>query len=482
MNVSEVFRALARRRPDATAIVQADDTTMSYRTLDRAIDRMARRALALGLQPGQIAGLSVAGRDEMIGLVLALALARIGVASADPRLAPHHLALSFALPGAAATPGVRAMTFDRSWLADTGDDDRPVSPWQDDAAIFRIFGTSGTTGEPRFCAVTHAEMALRVAGKGFPIVTGADRPVLICAMGIGGSAGLRACLTAFDAGGTVVFSNPARITKSVLQHGVTALAMSPRSLQDILKKVPLGVGALPSLRALRVSGSHLPPKLALAAAERLCPHIVTTFGSTETSNICSGRWGEFPDPLAIGRILPDMAVQAVDEDHQPLPPGTEGLLRFRGPGMVAGYFDDEAATAASFRDGWFYSGDRGAVTDDRVMLVTGRTGDFINSGGVKVNPRVIQDALLTVREVTEAVAFAAPDRDGLPQIWAAIVADVALPTSMLNRVCSQKLGQHAPKFILQMRELPRNENGKVMIAPLMAVAARYYQGMLAAGG
>ena len=48
-------------------------------------------------------------------------------------------------------------------------------------------------------------------------------------------------------------------------------------------------------------------------------------------------------------------------DEQMLPPGQCGLLRFRAPGAIAGYLDDQAATAAAFRGGWFYSGDLGAV-------------------------------------------------------------------------------------------------------------------------
>ena len=143
--------------------------------------------------------------------------------------------------------------------------------------------------------------------------------------------------------------------------------------------------------------------------------------------------------------------------------------------MVTAYFDDPAATEASFRDGWFYTGDRGAVTTDRVLRVNGRVGSFINSGGVKVDPRVIEDVLLSLEGVTEAAAFGAPDRDGLPQIWAAIVADRTIPRPELDQLCAAQLGARAPKFVVQLQELPRNENGKVLLAPLQDFAARHGQ-------
>jgi len=477
MNITDPIREFARTAPGADAIILPDDTAISYRALDQHIDRFARRVLTLGLRPGQIAGLAIAPPNEALALIMALALARIGVASADMALPARHLAAAFVQPGIAPPPGTRAIPFDRSWFAAVpGEEQEELVEGREGAAVFRVFATSGTTGLRRFCPVSHADMALRIAGKGFPIVSASGRTILICAMGLGGSAGLRGCLTTFSVAGTLVFTHMAGLVNAVLRHGVTALAASPRTLQEVLATTPAGVGPLPSLRALRISGSHLPAKLARIAAQRLCPNVVTTFGSTETSNVCSGRWGEFPsEPLAIGRILPDMEVQAVDEDHQPLPPGTEGLLRIRGPGMVKGYFDDAAATRASFRDGWFYTGDRGAVTAARVMIVTGRTGDFINSGGVKVNPRVIEEVLLSVPEVTQAVAFAVPDADGLAQIWAAIVSETPVERAVLIRLCAEKLGPTAPKFIMQMPDLPRNENGKIVTDALVDFAARHYQ-------
>ena len=229
---------------------------------------------------------------------------------------------------------------------------------------------------------------------------------------------------------------------------------------------------MPPLRALRISGSHLPAALAHKAARRLCANVVTTFGATETGNVCSGRHGAFAAiPFSVGTVLPDMQAEAVDTDHRALPPGSEGMLRIRGPGMTLGYFGDAAATRAAFRDGWFYPGDQGAVTPERVMIVTGRIGEFINSGGVKVNPKLIEDVLLSLPGVVEAAAFGAPDADGLVQIWAAIVSDAPAGDAALRRLCAARLGARAPKFILQMRSLPRNENGKVVKAALADYAA-----------
>ena len=476
MNITDAIRDLARVRPQATALVGLSGIAMPYAALDRLIDRFARRALAHGLRPGDIAGLSLGPPDEALSLILALALARIGVATAETTLPPRHLAAAFLQADAVPPDGVRPIAFDESWLA--GDaDDTPVPSHRDGAAILRIFSTSGTTGRPSHCPVSHADMAIRIEGRGYPIVSPDWPAMLLCAMGIGGHAGFRGCLTALLAGGTLVFSNLASLPNAVLRHHVTCIALSPHTLQDVLNRIPPGVGPLPSLRALRVSGSQLPWRLAQRAAERLCPNVVTTFGATETGNLCSGRYNARPDvPLAIGTLLPDVAVEAVDDAGEPLPPGAEGELRMRTPGMVTSYFDDDALTRARFRDGWFYPGDRGLVTPDRVLVVSGRTGEFINSGGVKVNPRTIENVLLSLPEVTEAAAFGVPDPDGMAQIWAAIAVEHPVDVTALNRLCTQRLGAQAPRTIMQMKALPRNANGKVLTGELVAYAARHTGG------
>ncbi len=486
MNIADFVRDSARADPDGIAIVRADDTAISYRDFDRWIDALARHARGYGLKSGDIAGLSIAGPDEALALTLALALARIGVATAETSLPARHLAKVFLQPGQTAPPGALGQTvplgattiaLDRSWPQPGAADDGspPPASHPGGGAPCRVFATSGTTGGPRHCVSTHTAMAARVEGHEYGMVNDRGRTAMICALGLGGASGLRSALTVFKLGGTLVFTNMAGIVNAILRHGVTSLVTSPIMLRRIAAMVPDGVGPLPPLRVIRVSGSQLPLRLAEIAARKLCPNLVTSFGSTETGNICLGRFGAIGVPLGVGTIVPGVTVEAVDAHDTPLPAGTEGLLRFRAPGAVDGYFNDEAATRASFRDGWFYSGDLGAVTAGGVMIVTGRIGDFINSGGVKVDPRTIEEVLLTLPGVSDAVAFGVPDPDGLAQIWAAIVPATPIDGAVLNRICGQRLGATAPKFILQMRELPRNANGKIVTAVLIEFAAAQYK-------
>jgi acyl-CoA synthetase (AMP-forming)/AMP-acid ligase II len=481
MNVTDPIREVARTRPDAVAMIEDNDIALSYGALVRHIDRFAHRVQALGLLSGQIVGLTITGPDEALAVILALGLAHLGIASSETDLPARHLAAVFVQPGVTPPPNVPAYVFDRSWFAEPtahgcGTEFSPTAVHQDGETIFRIFATSGTTGLSRRCAVSHSLQVTRITGKAYPVISPDWPTITICAMGLGSTRATRFWLSTLHTGGTIVFTNPRRLLNTVLRHGVTSIALSPATLQEIVARIPPGLGPLPPLRAITVGGSQLPARLAQTAAERLCANIVTALGTTEAGTVCRGRYDKLTGiPLGVGEILPWVEVQAVDASNMPLPPGTEGLLRIRSPDAVAGYFDDEDATQDAFRDGWFYPGDIGSVTPEGVLIVTGRTGDFINHGGVKVNPRLIEDVLMSLPRVNQAVAFGVPDADGLAQIWAAIVPEAPIEAAVLNRLCAEKLGAKAPKFILQMKDLPRNENGKVVTSVLVDYAAARYR-------
>ncbi len=160
----------------------------------------------------------------------------------------------------------------------------------------------------------------------------------------------------------------------------------------------------------------------------------------------------------------------MDEQDRTLPPDNEGVLRIRGATVVSGYLGAPALSAEIFRDGWFYPGDVGAISADGMMSVTGRRGEFINAGGNKLSPQVVEDVLLSLPQVTDAAAFGVPDKLGVVQIWAAIVATTRVENAVLTRLCGERLGEKSPKFIMQLKGLPRNANGKVLREELVKFA------------
>nr|WP_294526160.1 class I adenylate-forming enzyme family protein [uncultured Rhodopila sp.] len=459
MNVTEPIRRIARLNPSATAIIRADGSSISYGVLDHAIDRMAGYAARLGLEPGDVAGLSIAGPDESLGLTLMLALARIGVASAEPNAPAEGLRLRFQA-GAATAPG--NVGFDACWMSSepAPADHVPAPIRNDPAALFRIFSSSGTTGRPKHIAVTQAVQLRRVFA--FGLADGLGPAVRVIGINLGCSWGCATALRTLWAGGTIVLSNPAHAPDTIPRHGVTSIVTSPVSLRMILDALPPGTGPFPRLEQIEVGGSVVPETLWRMAAERLCRRIVSIVGSGE-----AGLTASAPIDALIARrgagglIVPGVEIEAMDEANHTLPPGHEGVLRIRSDRLASGYLQDPESSTERFRDGWFYSNDIGTVWPDGLLTISGRTSDVINAGGVKVHPQVIESALLKLPLVVDAAAFGVPDATGVTRIWAAIVARSRIDDAVLNAFCRHALPGISPQTILQMKALPRNENGKV---------------------
>ena len=459
MNITAPIRRIARLHPNATAIIRADGSSISYGVLEHAIDRMGGYAIRLGLEPGDIAGLRIDGPDESLGLTLALGLARIGVASAEPGVPAKHLRLRFQA-GQASAPG--CVSFDASWMPrePAPPDHVPLPIHPDPEAVFRILSSSGTTGTPKHAIITHAVNARRVEAT--CLAEGGGPDVRIIGVGLGGSWGSNTALRTLWGGGTIVLSNPEHAAEAISRHGVTAISTSPAALRMILGALPQGAGPFASLQRIEMSGSRLPEALQRLAAERLGGRLISFFGATETSLTASAPVDALTSrPGAVGLILPGVEVEALDDAQRPLPPGQEGVLRFRSDRLAAGYLGEADFSTERFQDGWFHSSDIGTVWPDGMLTINGRTTDVINAGGVKVHPHVIESALMKLPTVLDAAAFGVPDALGVTRIWAAIVARSRIDDAVLNAFCRHALPGIAPHTILQMKALPRNQNGKL---------------------
>jgi acyl-CoA synthetase (AMP-forming)/AMP-acid ligase II len=471
MNITEPIRRTARLHPAAVAVIKADHGTVSYAAFDRLIDAAARALSAAGIVAGQTVGLAITGPDEFAGLIVALALARLGAASADLALPAEQMDVCITEAGRPAKPGVRCVPIQSvlTGMKPADADSPPVIPHPDDSAVFRIFASSGTTGTPHFSAIRHDMMAARIADSWLAV--GRVPAVQICAIGMGITWGCTRMLRTFWTGGTLVLTNPRDAVAAIRRHKVNALSIAPVSLQQVLTAMPPGVGRPPSLEMVEVGGSALPPRIAALVRQKLCDTLFSHFGATETGGIASGPFSALGDRLeAVGYVHAGMRVEAVDAEDRPLPPGNEGILRIRGANVIGGYTGDPATSATVFRDGWFYCGDVGAVSADGLLTVIGRDTDFINAGGNKVSPKLVEDVLLSVPGVTDAAAFGVPDRMGVVQIWAAVVATSPMDAKVLQAVCRDKLAEKSPKYFLQTPVLPRNANGKIVRSELIKVA------------
>jgi acyl-coenzyme A synthetase/AMP-(fatty) acid ligase len=168
--------------------------------------------------------------------------------------------------------------------------------------------------------------------------------------------------------------------------------------------------------------------------------------------------------------------QILSETGEILPHSTPGILRLRSPTMATSYIGNPEATAAVFRDGWFYSGDLGSLTEDGRLRILGRTIDTFNFGGIKVNAADIDASVLRVPGVRSAMSFVQRRADGVVALSVCAVAEpavdrVALAAAIRGSVQAFHRTLSVQRVVFA-DDLPLNDNGKPV---------RAWGGELAAG-
>jgi acyl-CoA synthetase (AMP-forming)/AMP-acid ligase II len=196
---------------------------------------------------------------------------------------------------------------------------------------------------------------------------------------------------------------------------------------------------------------------------RITPHLVICYATNETGYETSAdATAQVAFPETVGYAVDDVEIQIVDDCGGPLPPGQAGLVRLRGSALPTAYIDDPVATAAAFRDGWYYPGDLGILSPAGALFLAGRADDMINYDGTKIYPAEIELALLQHRGVAEAAAFPIVV-GGYRQVpVAAVVLREPATADALVAFCRERLGDRAPRIVYLFSSLPKTATGKVL--------------------
>ena len=264
---------------------------------------------------------------------------------------------------------------------------------------FLLLFTSGTTDRPKAVPLSYQNM-LSNARLSAPEhgITARDR--ILSAAPFGHLYGLYSLHLALAVGATTVLLpvfSPPGLAASVAAHRPSALFAGPPHMQACLASRALTGDAWPSLRLIVLSGSALAPQLAGRLVERLPGACISQlWGMTETQAGLYTRPGDPAEVVAhsAGRPSPGTAVRVVNENGEEAPAGREGELQIRGCLLFPGYLDNEAANRAAFtEDHWFRTGDLAVCASTGNVSITGRIKDVINRGGVKYNPREVEDLI-----------------------------------------------------------------------------------------
>jgi acyl-coenzyme A synthetase/AMP-(fatty) acid ligase len=460
MGVIDRIFAHAGATPDRTAMVH-DGEALSYAAFVARIVAVRRYAHAAGVARDRVAVLCI--RDMAQAWIVGLGLRSLGITTLSVRTADDLAALALPSPMvvgvveepwpglAAAAAAIRAPLM----MVPTGPAGVVETP--DGARGGHILLTSGTTGAHK--KVLYAEASEAAAAASRAILYGFDADTVINVFGFGGwtAVGYLYPVSVWWQGGTVVVDQRVDVYRSLCVPGLTHILTTPALLAELLKAPP-EVSLHQPGAMLTCTGGPLSPTLWRAARERVTEDVRTGIGSTEV-----GATALTPiateDDLSWHRIDPARELQVLGEDGRPAPTGEMGTVRIRQV-LVHGYLDDPEASAAFFRDGYFYPGDLAVAREDGRIALRGRVTDVINVMGEKVGVLPLESALQDRLGAAAVCILSVPGPDG-ESVHVAIQPERVIGMAELRDALSAVLPRVTQAKAHKVEAMPRNHMGKI---------------------
>lgn len=355
------------------------------------------------------------------------------------------------------------------------------APPDDAQALAAIFFTAGSTGSPKGVMLSHENLFANArAIQNYLRITEADRP--LCVLPLQHAFGNSVLHSHLLAGASLVIDGqpafPESIIAALARHACTSLSGVPDLLRRLLERSSLGRTSLPSLRYMAVAGGALPYELSLEVARRIAPaEFFVMYGQTEATArlafVPPERLAEVPAG-AIGQAIPGVTLQVVDEQGVPVPDGTVGELRARGPNVMLGYWRDAEATRERLRDGWLMTGDLAAI-EAGIVVLKGRRNSLVKIAGFRVHPADLEEFAMRRLPVAEAVAVAFETAAGEMRLALYLRTGGSgseLPRSQVAACCRAELPAHLVPDIIQVVDaLPLNDALKIDRLQLTRLAA-----------
>ncbi|MFF4795034.1 acyl-CoA synthetase [Streptomyces sp. NPDC001276] len=480
--VDGVLRRSARRTP-ARVAVEYGERSWTYAELDDAVSRAANVLLGQGLAPGDRVG--AYGHNSDAYLIGFLACARAGLVHVpvNQSLTGDDLAYIVGQSGSALVltdpdlagrlpEAARALP-----LRDAGDSllaRLPSTPPYDGPEprsedLVQLLYTSGTTALPKGAMMTHRALVHEYlsAITALDLAAG-DRPVH--ALPLYHSAQMHVFLLPYLAVGAtnIVLDAPDgdRILDLVEAGRADRLFAPPTVWIGLANRPDFATRDLGGLRKAYYGASIMPVPVLERLRERL-PELAfyNCFGQSEIGPLAmvlgpdehKGRMD------SCGRPVLFVDARVVDEDGKDVPDGTPGEVVYRSPQLCQGYWDRPEETAEAFREGWFRSGDLAVRDPQGYYTVVDRVKDVINSGGVLVASRQVEDVLYAHPRVAEAAVVGLPDERWIEAVTAFVVPCGEVTEAELIAHAREKLASFkTPKKVIFVDALPRNASGKIL--------------------
>lgn len=515
-SVAQVFREVTDKYPNNFALHSYDqDKSFTYEQIYKRASELATGFMEIGLKPKDRIAIYSYNRYEWYLVQLASALADLILVNINPAYMSEELAYTInkvgckvlitspqfkssnylniireLIPNIEATQGnhiqsTRMPSLQRIYKF--GEDRVPGFLNFDD--IYRPIGkdfpnskpedpaniqfTSGTTGLPKACILSH----INIINNAYEIGVNThytDKDSICLPVPLYHCFGMvMGTLTGMVRGATSVLVcegfDPKKALQAITKYKCTSLYGVPTMFLEYLRVYNENKHEydVKSLRTGIVAGALCPEILMNRCVNELNIKALTNcYGMTETAPVSFQTHPS--DTLAqktqtVGRILPRLEGKIVNEKGETLPIGQAGEVLVKGETVMLGYWGDEAATKKSIVDGWMKTGDVGVLDADGYLTIVGRLKDMIIRGGENIYPKEIEEYLRKMPGVHDIQVVGIPD----PKFGEETVALIKLndnanmqPSDVFN-FCKGKIAHYKiPKFVKFVKSFPTTVTGK----------------------
>ncbi|MEV4924262.1 fatty acyl-CoA synthetase [Streptomyces roseoverticillatus] len=485
--VDGILRRTARRVPDRTAL-RYKERVWTYRELDEAVTGAALALLGSGLRDGD--RVAAFGHNSDAYLIGFLACARAGLVhvpvnhqltggelgyileQSGSALVLTDPVLAHRLPGSVRTLPLRDATgslLERAVQPPRVGRATLMAGGPDQDGLAQLLYTSGTTAQPKGAMMTHGALVHAYMSAVTALdLRETDRP--LHALPLYHSAQMHVFLLPFLAVGAentlIDAPDPDRVLELV-EAGRADSFFAPPTVWIALAGHPgFATRDLSALRKAYYGASVMPVPVLERLRSRL-PRLAfyNCFGQSEIGPLATVLRPEEHEGRmdSCGRPVLFVEARVVDDKGADVPDGTPGEVVYRSPQLCRGYWGKPEETEEAFRDGWFHSGDLAVRDTEGYFTVVDRLKDVINSGGVLVASREVEDVLYGHPAVAEAAVVGLPDARWIEAVTAVVVARGTVTEGELVEYARERLARFkVPKRVLFTDALPRNASGKVL--------------------
>jgi acyl-CoA synthetase (AMP-forming)/AMP-acid ligase II len=347
--------------------------------------------------------------------------------------------------------------------------DVPAAPIDPAADLAALPYSSGTTGLSKGVMLTHRNLLASLAVLDSAVHLTED-DVALAVLPFFHIYGMNAIMNpALSAGATLVIMARFELDaflRAIEQHRVTVLYAVPPIINALARHPAAGAADLSSLRWIMSAAAPLDADTASACARRAgCP-VFQAYGMTEASPAVTATPPADDAPYdSVGIVLPNTECKIVDPaTGQPLGPGQDGELLFRGPQIMRGYLGDPASNGRAFDpEGFYRSGDVGHIDAAGRLFVVDRIKELIKYKGYQVVPAELEAILLSHPAVTDAAVIGLPAGPDGESPHGYVVLSAGTPLDEIAGYVAERVAPYKKLRALQaVTEIPRSATGKIL--------------------